>query len=949
MKKTILLILSCSVIAAIMSSCSTDGCRRTMDLSGSWSFRADSLNEGIEGRWWECAWDEQVQLPGTTDSNRKGKANLDRQETTHLSRYYTYEGQAWYSREVEIPEDWSGRHVELFMERTRPSMVWVDSVAAGSCRLLSSPHRYDLTGLLSPGRHRITVMVDNGESIPPQIRTNSHACSESTQTNWNGIIGRIELQSMDPVHIVSADVFPDVAARSIKVKVRLSDASGIDGKNIHLSAASFNSEKRHTVREKSFPLTGGQECYELDYPMGKDALLWSSQSPNLYRLDISIDGTDRTSVTFGLRDFRADGHFFTINGARTFLRGKHDACVFPLTGHTPMDLESWRHYFRVCKEYGLNHCRFHSWCPPEACFLAADMEGVYLQPELPVWGDFSEDKAFLMDFLMDDGRHIQKEYGNHASFVLFALGNELNGDPATMLGFIDEYRKDEPRHLYALGSNIHLGFKGHIPGEDFLVTCRLGEGEGYSAHTRASFSFADAEEGGYLNNTYPNTEMNFDKAVESCPVPVIGHETGQFQIYPDYGQMAKYTGVLAPWNLEVFRKRLEEKGMASQAEDFFRASGAWAVGLYRADIEMNLRSGLMAGFQLLDLQDYPGQGSAYVGVLDAFMDSKGLVSPERWRQFCSETVPLAIMEKYCWCAGELFSAGLKVADYRELPGRNGKLSWRIEHGKEVLAKGEVEVPRGRGLLTAGSLQARLPETDSAMKLRLVLQIEDTDCMNEYPVWVYPRDTMAEPENVTVAHSLTDDIVSLLEDGGSVLLMPDLEENSNAVVEGLFQTDYWNYRMFRTICDAMGKKPSPGTLGILTDPEHPVFRMFPTEFHTDWQWYSILKNSTPLIMDSMEDDFRPIIQVIDNVERNHRLGLLFEARIGKGRLLVCMADLSKCRDRIEAASFYRSLISYMDSPDFDPQMSLSAEDLQNLLSGSSRQDSIKELKNISYED
>ena len=545
MVKPVSFILSCCLTASVLSSCAENDCRQ---------------NEGIEGRWWECAWEEQVLLPGTTDTNRKGRANNDRLETTQLSRYYTYEGPAWYSREVEMPEEWSGRHVELFMERTRPSMVWVDSMAAGSCRLLSSPHRYDLTDLLTPGRHRITVMVDNGESIPPQIRTNSHACSESTQTNWNGIIGRIELQAMDTVHIVSADVFPDVATRSIKVKVRLSDASGLDGKKIHLSAASFNSEKRHTVRKKSFPLTAGQDCYELDYPMEKDALLWSSQSPNLYRLDICIDGTDRTSVTFGLRDFRAAGHHFTINGARTFLRGKHDACVFPLTGHTPMDLESWRHYFKVCREYGLNHCRFHSWCPPEACFMAADMEGVYLQPELPVWGEFS-DRNSLLDFLMNDGRQIQKEYGNHASFVLFALGNELNGDPAAMLEFINEYRKDEPRHLYALGSNIHLGFKGHIPGEDFLVTCRLGEGEGYSTHTRASFSFADAEEGGYLNNTYPNTEMNFDKALENCPVPVIGHETGQFQIYPDYRQIAKYTGVLAPWNLEVFRKRLEEKGI----------------------------------------------------------------------------------------------------------------------------------------------------------------------------------------------------------------------------------------------------------------------------------------------------------------------------------------------------------------------------------------------------
>ena len=187
----------------------------------------------------------------------------------------------------------------------------------------------------------------------------------------------------------------------------------------------------------------------------------------------------------------------------------------------------------------------------------------------------------------------------------------------------DNLRRIDNRRLYAFGSNNFLGYHGQVEGEDFLVTCRIGGADDYSTHTRGSFSFADADQGGYLNNTYPNSTQDFSKAISECTVPVISHETGQFQVYPNYDEMSKYQGVLSPVNIGIFRNRLVEAGMIDQAEEFFRASGRWSALLYKAEIEMDLRTKGFGGFQLLDLQDYPGQGSAYVGILDAFMDSKG--------------------------------------------------------------------------------------------------------------------------------------------------------------------------------------------------------------------------------------------------------------------------------------------------------------------------------------
>lgn len=922
--------------------------RHTIDLSGTWNFILDPQDKGIQDKFWNIDLPEKVTLPGTTDTNRKGTENTNKLETTNLSRYYKYEGAAWYSRNIEIPADWKGKHIVLFLERTRPSTVWIDGQEVGKNNYLSTSQEYDLTHFLTPGSHKLIIRIDNGKSIPQQIRSSSHACTESTQTNWNGIIGRIELQAMNPLFIESIQTFPSVADRSVKVKITLSKASGIDGKQIRLSAAAFNSPGKHKVKAAEYALKEGCKEYEFVYQLGSKALLWSDLQPALYRLKVEIDGIDEQTIRFGLRDFRAEQTHFTINGAKTFLRGKHDACVFPLTGYTAMDLDQWRRYFRICKEYGLNHCRFHSWCPPAACFEAADLEGVYLQPELPIWGGFKKESAELMDFLMKDGENIMREYSNHASFVLFALGNELGGDINVMKDFVNRFRSIEPRHLYTYGSNIFLGSRGHIPGEDFLVTCRVGSGEGYSTHARASFSFADAAKGGYLNNTYPNSVMNFDTALEKSPVPVIGHETGQFQTYPNYEEMKKYTGVLAPWNFEVFRNRLKEAGMLEQADDFFKASGAWSVELYRADIEMNLRSERMAGFQLLDLQDYPGQGSAYVGILDAFMDSKGLIEPKKWREFCCEVVPLLTTDKFCWTGQENFEGNVEIANYGEHSLEGKSVSWELKAGKRSLGKGKMPVPSGLGLLTAGMIRLTLPDTEKAYKAELSLEIAGTSYRNTYPLWIYPARKQLRTGNVVVARQLTEEVLSSLNQGGKVLLMPCKEDCKEVIVGGLFQTDYWNYRMFKSICDRIKKPASPGTLGILTNPEHALFNDFPTDFHTNWQWYSIIKNSYPLILDNMPEEYRPIVQVIDNVERNHKLGLVFELKVNGGKLLVCMADLEAVRNTPEGLQFYAGLLEYMNSPEFNPATSVSVEAFKNLFATEAQKEGIKVLLNISYD-
>ena len=837
-----------------------------INLSGTWQFALDRQATIKAGD----PLTDTILLPGTTDTNKKGDFTAKSEETTFLTRPWSYKGRAWYQREVVIPANWKGKAVYLFLERTKPSEIYVDGKLVGSSNDISTPQVFNLAKSLTPGKHQLSIMVDNGSGVPKQLYESSHAYTESTQTNWNGIIGRIELSTSLPAATAAKDIHPN------------------------------------------------------------------------------------------FKDFCIKGQHFYANGHPIFLRGKHDACVWPLTGHVAMDVESWRDYLGTCDAYGINHIRFHSWCPPEAAFVAADEYGIIMQPELPFWGSFDEKDDTLMTFLHKEGENILRTYGHHPSFRMFALGNELWGSIDKMAEFIDDFRKIAPDKLYTFGSNYYLGYQGVKKGMDYFTTCRVG-GEGwgnYNTHTRGSFSFADADDGGMINHFYPNTMMNFEEGCKLAfpegsswtkAVPVISHETAQFQTYPDFDEIKKYTGVLYPYNMKVFRSRLEKAGMLDQAKDFHMASGLWSLQLYKQDIEMDLRTKNMAGFQLLDLQDYPGQGSAYVGILDAFMDPKGLCTEREWRQWCAPVVPLLVADRFCFTNEDGLHAWVQVANYSG-QSLNGKtLRWELT-GTSLVSSGEIKLPSTEGLFTAGELKIDLSAFTQPTQLQLSLCIDDTEYFgvpyhNTYDLWVYPSwsDLSKLESMVTVTNKLDEVAISQLEKGKSVLLMPD---STNLCVGGLFTTDYWNFRMFKTISENNKKQVSPGTLGILTDPKHPIFKGFPTQMHTNWQWFPVIKASHPMMLDNTGKDFRPIVQVIDNIERNHKLGLIFEFQIGKGKLLVCMADLEAASSYPEGRAFYRSVLQYLTSEDFAPKTYITLEDFQKLMTTPVVEGKIGELNNIS---
>ena len=907
-----------------------------------------SLREQIQlaGEWESSL--GTCRLPGTTDENRLGERNRDTLVTYQLTRLYPYSGKVIYTREINIPESFRGKKLFLMMERTKPSTVWVDGDSIGSYGHLYAPHRYELPAL-AVGKHQLKIRIDNSPTSVPKEIQGSHAWTDATQTNWNGILGEFYIEAVPVSYIQSVQVYPEVDKKQALVIVEV-DADK-DGKAIlDVDGYAWNTSETHTLspQQLAVRLKKGRNRIELPVNMGDKPLLWSEFHPALYKLNITLRaGKNRDSrmVDFGMRKFEVEGTQFVINGYKTFLRGKHDACVFPLTGYGPMDVASWQRVFRVAKQYGINHYRCHSFTPPRAALEAADIEGIYYQIELPLWGYIKRENTVLNDFLKREGDMLLEHFGNHPSFMMLGLGNELDAEIDVVREWLDDFRNQDNRHLYCFGSNNNLGWKGPQDGEDFFVTCRVGGGDGYTTHVRTSFAYVDAEKGGILNNTRPATDKDYSGAIAHCPRPVVGHENCQFQIYPDYGQIEKYTGVLHPYNLEIFLDRLKENHLSSQSKTFHQATGHFSIECYKADMEYAFRTPGFGGFQLLDLQDYPGQGSALVGILDAFMDSKGIVAPETFYGFCAPLVPLALMKDHCWLNTQPLHIDVALSNYVE-GDWNEPVRWSLVSDNGVWKRDGVlmaSIPQGK-VGKAGSIDLSLSGLKEAQ--RLTLTLTTGKYRNYYHLWVYPDETAESEGSVHVASFLNDDLRKRLESGASVLLVPDHDSIVAQSVGGMFTPDYWNYSMFKTISENAGKEVSPGTLSILTDPGHPLLKYFPTECHSDWQWWSITRNSRPMILNATRGEYRPLIQVVDNIERNHKLGLVFEFAVGKGKLLVCMTDLQAIAGTPEGNQFRTSLLRYMKSDAFHPTEQLAWKELDALFHADINQRQIIGVKNES---
>ncbi|HEU4788340.1 MAG TPA: glycoside hydrolase family 2 TIM barrel-domain containing protein, partial [Flavobacterium sp.] len=776
---------------------------------------------------------------------------------------------------------------------------------------LIAPHYFDLTKYLTAGKtHRITIRVDNRKLFDISVDNMAHAYTNETQIIWNGIIGKMEIEAFYSVRIANLQVKPEISTGTAKVKVTLNNSVKNTKGILSITAVNKKTKISAAVLQKEIQIKAGESIVEADYNMGKDIKLWSEFSPELYELKAELKAgknNSEASVDFGMRSFSRKGSVLTINDQPVFLRGTLECDIFPLTGHPPMDKEGWRKVFGTAKDWGLNHLRFHSWCPPQAAFEVADEMGFYLQVELPVWSLKIGQDQKTTDFLYAEAQRMINEYGNHPSFCMWSMGNELQGDMTVLTKLMNSLRAKDDRHLYTTTSFTFE--KGHgdwpEPEDDFFITQWTKKG-----WVRGQ---------GVFNSESPTFNKDYVASVEGMTVPLVTHEIGQYAVYPKIDEISKYTGVLEPINFKSVKEDLERKGLINKAADYTKASGKLAVILYKEEIERALKTAGISGFQLLDLHDFPGQGTALVGLLDAFWDSKGLISAEDFRQFSAPVVPLLRFSKAAYTNDESFTASLDISNYSDVVLNNQEIEWSINDGNTVVASGSTKAVVSIGynhkiLDVNGSLQ----KITKATKLTVSVNLKGTNYKNQWHIWVYPQKQTIDYGQVVYTRNL-DEAYKLLSAGKKVLLNPDWKKIKG--IEGKFVPVFWSPVHF---------PKQAGTMGMLCNPLHKALADFPTDMNTDWQWWDLNVNSTTLITDGIEGG-NPIVEMVDNFANNRKLASLFEGRVGSGKLVIASFDLVADLDkRPVAKQMLISILKYMNSQSFNPAAIKNPEVLKSVL-------------------
>jgi hypothetical protein len=945
MKKVILIvfILGCIIYSSFSA-------QDKISLSGKWQFAMDPMDQGIREKWFSKSFNEAVLLPGSMTENGKG---YDISLATHwtgsiidssffklpeYARYRrpdnfkvpfwhqpvkNYYGAAWYKKEIEIPAGWKDKPIELFFERCHwQSALWIDDNFIGTQNSLGAPHIFNLTEKLSPGKHTITLCVDNRiKEINPGV--NSSSLTDHSQTNWNGIIGRMYITAKNKIHIGDIRIFPDVINKKALAEVQVLN-SETENIKIKLSiavepAGATQKDQTFKVIEREVELKSGENIINVDYSIGSNALLWDEFNPNLYKLKCKLtynNSDDSKEEIFGLRKLGTKGTQFTNNDKIIFLRGTLECAIFPKTGYPSTNIDEWLRIFKICKNYGLNHMRFHSWCPPEAAFIAADNVGIYLHVECSSWanqGSSLGDGKPIDKYIYEESERIVKAFGNHPSFCFLLYGNEPDGinHQKYLTDFVSYWKKKDNRRLYS-------GAAGwpQLEVNDF-----------HSMY-EPRIQLWGAGLTSIINSQPPSSNFDWYNIINWRGKPVISHEIGQWCVYPNFKEIKKYDGVLHAKNFEIFEQTLTDNGMTQLADSFLIASGKLQVLCYKEEIEAALRTKGMGGFQLLDLHDFPGQGTALVGVLDPFWEEKGYVTPEEYRHFCNTTVPLARMSKFIFNSEEDFKADIEISNFSPEPIQEIIPVWTIidENGNAItegkLTKSNIPIDNG---IKLGSIKIPLSKFKTPAMYTLVVNVGKF--RNQWDFWVYPYEIPEKifTNEIKIVHQLDDDIINFINKGGKVLLTSrkgSIKPEKGGDVAVGFSSIFWN--------TAWTQKQAPHTLGILCNPKHPLFNEFPTQFHSNYQWWDAMSHSNAIYLKELGVNIQPVVRIIDDWFTARPLGLVVEAKVGKGKVIISGIDLlTDSEKRPEARQLIYSIIKYMQSDSFNPAQEVKVEKIKDL--------------------
>ncbi|MGJ7031670.1 glycoside hydrolase family 2 TIM barrel-domain containing protein [Niabella hirudinis] len=902
MKQLSLLFVFCT--AALFSHT-----QEKISLAGNWQVQLDPDSSYYIKNQRPPTYSSRIQLPGTTDEAKLG-IKTSGSDYGILTRVYKYIGPAWYRRQITIPVNWAGKDISLYLERVLwESKVFVDGREISTLSPLYVPHRHRL-GRLKPGTHTLDICINN--DLIHNIGDKGHGYTEYTQSIWNGIVGRIELQAAS-LAISQVKTYPDAEKEALRLEVFLSNAAA---RNLTLSVTIKDAKTGALLKKSAQPFTAKQGENKVTFLVNKltGVKNWDEFTPNLYEVTLTARQEGHITVwkdKIGFRKISTTQHKILINNRTTFIRGNLDCVHFPLTGYPSCNVKDWESIFKKYKDYGLNTVRFHSWTPPEAAFEAADKVGIYIQTEI-IWLDWwmaGEQKdrpemntkgypqglghnADADAFVQAEMNRVLEEYGNHPSFLFFCIGNELgNSDFNVMQQWIEKVKQEDPRRLYAVSTARKI-----TTADDYMVTHNIpniGGTYGYS-----------------LNKTDAGLENNYSKAT----IPIIAHEVGQVPVYPQWKEIDKYTGVLKARNLEGFKAAAEKNGVVAMDEKFHQSTGRLQQLLYKNLVENITLVPSSAGFQLLSMQDYQGQGEALIGWLDCFWDDKGTTPAKEFKGYSNTVVPLIRTASFTYTRGDTLKLDMELANHYKTDIQK-KLVWTIADAAGNLMHkglaGQHIFPQGL-LIKAGSLSLPLNSfPDKAAQYTFKLYFEDESYSNSWPFFVFPeaKEKTVTTDGIYVATQWDASVDSVLAGGGKVLLLASKLGTKATSAPVSFTPLFWSASFF--------PGQSNQTLGSFINNKSEAFNYFPTESFTSWQWFKITPGAKYFNLSNMPKDYQPLAQPVSDFHYNEKLGSIFETKAGNGKLLVCGYALQQENNAYAQQLFY-SLTSYMKTPAFAPK-------------------------------
>ncbi|MFQ6131293.1 MAG: glycoside hydrolase family 2 protein [Armatimonadota bacterium] len=886
--------------------------RAEKSLDGPWEFRTDPNDEGERNRWFlgEELYGTNVTVPGCWDAQGVGEP------TDRL--FHNYVGKAWYRREEVIPEEWEGRRVWIEVGGAHRYMdLWVNGHHVGRQMGYLSPVVADITGLARPGTSAVfAVRVDNEQDWSRDPLTGCFDVIDAVHIAWGGIYRAVRLYTTGQAWIADAFVVPHAQQGEAEVRLTMRGVAvaGLKARVVVRAEGGEGGPASYTAPPVA--LTGAGEKTATITVLMRGARLWSPESPNLYRATVSLEGEggslDEVSVRFGLRDIEIRGNDFYLNGKRLFLRGYGDDCCFPETIAPPADKAVYLKRLRLAKAYGFNYVRHHSHVPLAEYFEAADEVGMMVQPELPIayMHYFQRATQAGHQLLLDQWRDMIRLHRNHPSVFAWCMGNELwNSFALARQMYADAQELDPSRPV-----NDSDG----VP---------LGPIRTQANWSRPTLDVFNAQFDEHVLPWGPN-KGKYDLGEIEPAAPIVIHEMGNFNAFPDVEERVLYRRGVKPFWLDELTKAAEGKGLTALLPTFVRASRQAQAMCRKVNLEAARRSPQVDGHTLWLLQDY---WTGANGLVTQHYQEKGL-SAEQFRRFNGPSVLLLDRDECAHWAGDEVELRLLLSHFGDYRGP-ATLRWRLlgENGQEYRsAQQPVEVGRG-GVFELCKLPMKMLEwanRQERLSLDVELHADGLLAANDWPIWVFPRepippgpyrvvglhtrrpslrfpgfptlppDATLRPNDVVVSPWLSERLLAHLEAGGRALLVAPAWPLRTLPAH--FENAWW-----------LGNPETDSDLGhLITD--HRAVREYPHEGFADLHFFHLMHGRRTMLLDELAPDVEPIIRAVPHPSALRTKAWLFEAGVGRGRLLATTLNLSAraLKERPEAGTLFDLLVRYL---------------------------------------